>query len=102
MLVDIVQWRGEIGTFNNRKKIYYYKGSFCLLSALIYVFVWSLLQIFSMVRFTVNLICFAISSRLFFFAITRIFRSLDTVNYFAIFSHDCKRYLIAFFSLIKA
>ena len=73
MPVDIVQWRGEIGTFNNCKKIYFYKGSFCLFSALIYTFVWLLLQIFSMVRFTVNLICFAINSRLFFFAIIRIF-----------------------------
>ena len=76
MPVDIVQWRGEIGTFNNRKKIYFYKRSFCLFSALIYTFVWLLLQIFSMVRFTVNLICFAINSRLFFFAITRIFRKV--------------------------
>ena len=76
MPVDIVQWRGEIDTFNNRKKIYFYKGSFCLFSALIYTFVWLLLQIFSMVRFTVNLICFAINSRLFFFAITRIFRKV--------------------------
>ena len=76
MPVDIVQWRGEIGTFNNRKKIYFYKGSFCLFSALIYTFVRLLLQIFSMVRFTVNLICFAINSRLFFFAITRIFRKV--------------------------
>ena len=76
MQVDIVQWRGEIGTFNNRKKIYFYKGSFCLFSALIYTFVWLLLQIFSMVRFTVNLIYFAINSRLFFFAITRIFRKV--------------------------
>ena len=76
MPVDIVQWRGEIGTFNNRKKIYFYKGSFCLFSALIYTFVWLLLQIFSMVRFTVNLICFAIYSRHFFFAITRIFRKV--------------------------
>ena len=75
MPVDIVQWRGEIDTFNNRKKIYFYKGSFSLLSALIYAFVWSLLQIFSMVRFTVHLICFAINSRL-FFAITRIFRKV--------------------------
>ena len=76
MPVDIVPWRGEIGTFNNRKKIYFYKGSFCFLSALIYAFVWSLLQIFSLVRFTVNLICFAINSRLFFFVITRIFRKV--------------------------
>ena len=76
MLVDIVQWRWEICTFNNRKKIYLYKGPFCLLSALIYAFVWSLLQIFSMVLFTVNLICFAINSRLFFFVVTRIFRKV--------------------------
>ena len=71
MQVDIVQWREEIDTFNNRKKIYLYKGPFCLLNALIYAFVWSLFQIFSMVRFTVNLICFAIYFRLFFFATTR-------------------------------
>ena len=64
MPVGIVQWRGEIGTFNNRKKIYFYKGPFCLLSALIYAFVWPLFQIFSMVHFTVNLICFAINSRI--------------------------------------
>ena len=76
MPVDIVQWRGEIGTFNNRIKIYFYKGPFCLLSALIYAFVWSLFQIFSMVRFTVNLIRFTINSRLFLFAITRIFRKV--------------------------
>ena len=57
---------GEIGTFNNRKKIYFYKGYFCLLGALLYAFVWSLLQMFPMVRFTINLICFAINSRLFF------------------------------------
>ena len=55
MPVDIVQWRGEIGTFNNGKKIYFYKGSFFLLSALIYTFVWSLFQMFSMVCFTVNI-----------------------------------------------
>ena len=53
------------------QKIFFYKGSLCLLSALIYAFAWSLLQIFSMVRFIVNLICFAVNSRLFFFAITR-------------------------------
>ena len=47
-----------------------------MFSGLIYTFVWLLLQIFSMVRFTVNLICFAINSRLFFFAITRIFRKV--------------------------
>ena len=76
MPVDIVQWRGEIGTFNNRKKIYFYKGSFCILSALIYAFVWPLLQIFSIVRFTVNLICFTINSTLFFIAMTRIFRKV--------------------------
>ena len=35
MPVDIVQWRGQIVTFNNRIKIYFYKGSFCLHSALI-------------------------------------------------------------------
>ena len=76
MPVDIVQWRGENGTFNNRKKIYFCKGTFCLLSALIYAFVWSLLQIFSVVRFTVNLMCFAINSRLFLFAIATIFRKV--------------------------
>ena len=76
MPVDVVQWRGEIGTFKKRQKIYFYKGSFCLLSALIYAFVWSLLQIFSMVRFTINLICFAINSRPCVFAITRIFRKV--------------------------
>ena len=47
-----------------------------MLSALIYAFVWSLFQIFSMVRFTVNLIRFTINSRLFLFAITRIFRKV--------------------------
>ena len=76
MPVDKAQWRGEIDTFNNRKKIYFYKEPFCLLSALIYAFVWSLVQIFSMVSFTVDLICFAINSRLFLFAITRIFRKV--------------------------
>ena len=76
MPVDIVQWRGEIGTFNNRIKIYFYKWLFCLLGALIYAFFWPLLQIFSMVRFTVNLIRFAISSKLFLFALTRIFRKV--------------------------
>ena len=76
MPVDIVQWRGEIGTFNNRIKIYFYKGPFCLLSALIYAFVWSFFRIFSMVRFTVNLIRFAINSKLFLFPITRIFRKV--------------------------
>ena len=76
MPVDIVQWRGEIGTFNNRIKIYFYKGPFCLLSALIYAFVWPLFQIFSMVHFTVNLICFAINSRLFFFGIISIFHKV--------------------------
>ena len=65
MPVDKAQWRGEIDTFNNRKKIYFYKEPFCLLSALIYAFVWSLVQIFSMVSFTVDLICFATNSRLF-------------------------------------
>ena len=74
MPVDIVQWREKIGTFNNRIKIYLYKGPFCLLSALIYALVWSFFQIFSMVRFTVNLIRFAIDSRRFLFPITRIFR----------------------------
>ena len=76
MPVDVVQWRGEIGTFNNRIKIYFYKGPFCLLSALIYAFVWSFFRIFSMVRFTVNLIRFAINSKLFLFPITRIFRKV--------------------------
>ena len=76
MPVEIVQWRGELVPLIIAKKIYFYKGSFCLLSALIYAFVWSLLQMFSMVRFTVNLICFAINSRLFFFTITRIFRKV--------------------------
>ena len=76
MLVDIVQWRGEIDRFNNRKKLYFYKGTFCLLRALIYAFVWFLLLIFSMVRFTVNLICFAINCRFFLFTITRIFRKV--------------------------
>ena len=71
MPVDIVRWRGEIGTFNNRKKIYFYNGSFCLLIALIYAFAWSLLQIFSIFS-----IFFAINSRLFFFAITIIFRKV--------------------------
>ena len=65
MPVDTVQWRGEIGTFNNLKNIYFYIGPFCLLSALIYIFVSSLLQILSIVHFTVNLICFTINSRLF-------------------------------------
>ena len=76
MSVGIVQWRGEIDTFNNRIKIYFYKGPFCLISALIYVFFWSFFRIFFMVRFTVSLICFAINSRLFLFPITRIFRKV--------------------------
>ena len=58
------------------KKIYFYKGPFFLLSALIYAFVWSLFQVFSIVCFTVNLIRFAINARLFLFAITRIFRKV--------------------------
>ena len=70
---DIVQWWGEIGTFNNRIKIYFFKEPFCLLSNLIYVFAWSLFQIFSMVLFTVNLIRFALNSKLPLFAKTRIF-----------------------------
>ena len=76
MPVDIVQWRRETGTFNDRIKIYFYKVPVRLLSALMYAFVWSLFQMFSMVRFTVNLIRFAITSRLFLFAITRIFRKV--------------------------
>ena len=76
MPVDIVQWRGEYGTFNNRVKIYFYNVPFCLLSALIYAFVWSLLWMFSMVHFTVNLIHVAINSRLFLFAIPRIFHKV--------------------------
>ena len=76
MPVDIVQWRGEIGTFNNRIKLYFYKGPFCLLSSLIYAFAWSLFQIFSMIRFTINLIRFAINSKLFLFVISRILRNV--------------------------
>ena len=53
-----------------------------------------------MVRFIVNLICLATNSGLFLFAITRIFPT--TVNYIAIFSHDCKRYVMVFFSFIRA
>ena len=76
MPVDIVQWTAEIGTFKNHIKIYFYKGPFCLLSSLICAFVWSFFRIFSMVRFTVTLIRFAINSRLFLFPITRIFRKV--------------------------
>ena len=51
-----------------------------------------------MFRFTVNFIFFAINSRLFLFAIARIFRKVRlitlAVNYIAIFSHDCKHYVI--------
>ena len=67
MPVDIVPWKGEIGTFNNRIKICFYKGPFCLPSALIYAFVWSFFRTFSLARFTVNLIRFTINSRLFCF-----------------------------------
>ena len=51
-----------------------------------------------MFRFTVNFIFFAINSRLFLFAIARIFCKVRlitlAVNYIAIFSHDCKHYVI--------
>ena len=50
---------------SSEKNIYFSKGSFCLFSTPICAFVWLLFQIFSMVRFTVNLICFAVNSRLF-------------------------------------
>ena len=76
MPVDIVQWRDEIGAFDNGKKNILLQRTFFLLSALIYAFVWSLFQIFPMVRFTLNLIRFAINTRLFLFAITRIFRKV--------------------------
>ena len=76
MQVDIVQWRDEIGAFDNGKKNILLQRTFFLLSALIYAFVWSLFQIFPMVRFTLNLIRFAINTRLFLFAITRIFRKV--------------------------
>ena len=103
MPVDIVQQRGKIGTFNNRIKIYFYKGPFCLLSALIYAFLWScLFGTFSMVRFTVNSIRFAINSRLFLPPITRIYRKVRTVNYITIVSRDCKRYVMVFFSVYQS
>ena len=59
------EWRGDIGIFNNRKKVYLFKEGFCLLVILIYAFVWSIFQVFSVVLSTFNLICFAFNSRLF-------------------------------------
>ena len=76
MQVDIVQWRDEIGAFDNGKKNILLQGTFFLLCALTYAFVCSHFQIFSVVFFTVNLIRFAINARLFLFAITRIFRKV--------------------------
>ena len=66
MPVDIVQWRDEIGAFDNGKKNILLQRTFLA----IYAFVWLLFQIFSMVYFTVNLIRFAINARRFLFAIT--------------------------------
>ena len=76
MPVDIVQWRDEIGAFDNGKENILLQRTFFLLSAPIYAFVWLLFQIFSMVYFTVNLIRFAINARRFLFAIIRIFRKV--------------------------
>ena len=91
---------GGIGTFSNCKKMYFYKGPFCLLSALIYAFVWLLLQIFSMVRFTVNLTCFAINSRLLVCAITRIFRKVRLQLITLLYSVMIVNFMV-FFSFIR-